>query len=333
MRKAVCVSIFILFLNFYWVSYTFSQNAGIGTATPHASAKLDIQSTNSGLLIPRMSTAQRTAIVSPAAGLMVYDTGTASFWFFAGVWVEVSASNNAVWKTNGNGNYLANTLNVGIGTTVPAYDLHINRDKPVIGFTDAGNHFSGSITGDGNSLVINAYRKNLQGNDEPGHLILQMGSLTPSLTAGNVGIGKSSPSAKLDVNGTIYANGWINTGSTISAGGDINTAGKFTRTSTGTANMVPICYGTVDADGTILGGTGNFTANMNDLIGVYYIRMTGHSFSEEGETVIANAIFNGSVVFTYAGYTIFNNIYISTVNALGQSVNNRFNFVVYSTRY
>ena len=46
---------------------------GIGTTTPNPSAMLDVTSTTSGLLIPRMSTIQRVAIASPAEGLIVYD--------------------------------------------------------------------------------------------------------------------------------------------------------------------------------------------------------------------------------------------------------------------
>lgn len=45
------------------------SGVGIGTTTPNASAALDVTSTTKGLLIPRMTTAQRTAIASPAAGL------------------------------------------------------------------------------------------------------------------------------------------------------------------------------------------------------------------------------------------------------------------------
>jgi uncharacterized protein (TIGR02145 family) len=49
---------------------------GIGTATPAASAKLDISSTTQGFLPPRMTTVQRDAIVSPATGLVIFNTTT-----------------------------------------------------------------------------------------------------------------------------------------------------------------------------------------------------------------------------------------------------------------
>jgi uncharacterized protein (TIGR02145 family) len=47
---------------------------GVGTTTPNGSAALDITSTTSGLLPPRMTEAQRNAITTPATGLMVYCT-------------------------------------------------------------------------------------------------------------------------------------------------------------------------------------------------------------------------------------------------------------------
>lgn len=61
--------------------HSAAQRVGVNTTTPDASAALDVSSTNSGLLVPRMTTAQRTAIASPAIGLLVYDTDTKSFWY------------------------------------------------------------------------------------------------------------------------------------------------------------------------------------------------------------------------------------------------------------
>jgi hypothetical protein len=60
-------------------------------ADPHSSAMLDVQSTTKGVLVPRMTTAQRQGIAAPATGLLVYDTNTASFWYrLASGWVELT---------------------------------------------------------------------------------------------------------------------------------------------------------------------------------------------------------------------------------------------------
>jgi len=49
---------------------------GIGTATPAASAQLEVASTSKGFLPPRLTTAERDAIGSPAAGLVLYNSTT-----------------------------------------------------------------------------------------------------------------------------------------------------------------------------------------------------------------------------------------------------------------
>jgi hypothetical protein len=50
---------------------SFAQtNVGIGTTMPNTSAMLDISSTTRGLLAPRMTTAQRNAVATPAKGLL-----------------------------------------------------------------------------------------------------------------------------------------------------------------------------------------------------------------------------------------------------------------------
>ena len=54
-------------------SHLFAQ-VGIGTATPDASAMLEIASTSKGLLMPRLTTVQRDAMTLPASGLMIFNS-------------------------------------------------------------------------------------------------------------------------------------------------------------------------------------------------------------------------------------------------------------------
>lgn len=61
-----------------------NNSVGIGIANPHASSILDISSSNKGVLLPRMSSAQRKAIPAPAAGLMVFDLDKATVFLFDG---------------------------------------------------------------------------------------------------------------------------------------------------------------------------------------------------------------------------------------------------------
>ena len=52
-------------------------NVGIGTTSP--SAPLEVSSTEGGVIMPRMTTAQRNAIVSPTDGEIIYNTSTNKF--------------------------------------------------------------------------------------------------------------------------------------------------------------------------------------------------------------------------------------------------------------
>ena len=73
---------------------------GIGTTTPAASAALEVRSTSKGLLLPRLTTAQRDALTAsttapPVAGLLIYLTdGTPGLYAYDGsVWVRLGADN------------------------------------------------------------------------------------------------------------------------------------------------------------------------------------------------------------------------------------------------
>ena len=66
-----------------------SGNVGIGTNSPDASAILDAQSTTKGVRFPNMTTTQKSAIASPAAGLVVFDTTLSKLCVYSG----------AAWQT------------------------------------------------------------------------------------------------------------------------------------------------------------------------------------------------------------------------------------------
>ena len=62
---------------------TFGQNnVGIGTNTPDPSAVVDMTATDKGMLVPRVTTVQRTGITAPAEGLLVYDTDFECFFYY-----------------------------------------------------------------------------------------------------------------------------------------------------------------------------------------------------------------------------------------------------------
>jgi uncharacterized protein (TIGR02145 family) len=92
---------------------TYSQVAiNPDGALPHSSAMLDINATDRGLLIPRLTTAQRNALPSPAVGLLIYNSSTNLFnYYAAGSWQQISST--LVSSTTG-------TLSPGGGVSVSA---------------------------------------------------------------------------------------------------------------------------------------------------------------------------------------------------------------------
>jgi len=74
--------LFLLFITLNNFLSFAQQNVGIGTYTPDASAKLDIYSTNSGLLVPRLTQAQRGDIPSPATGLWIFQTDNVKGFYY-----------------------------------------------------------------------------------------------------------------------------------------------------------------------------------------------------------------------------------------------------------
>ncbi|MDX1479366.1 MAG: hypothetical protein R3301_16740, partial [Saprospiraceae bacterium] len=86
----IATTLFVLFL----ASAMYSQSVGINSdgSMPDASAILDVKSTSKGLLIPRMTAAQRGAVAAPATGLLVYQTdGNQGLWVYDGsIWKQTA---------------------------------------------------------------------------------------------------------------------------------------------------------------------------------------------------------------------------------------------------
>lgn len=74
-------------------SYTADDVAIGQSGVPESSAALEVKSTTKGFLPPRMTTAQRDAISSPVAGLLVYDTTNSAFEYYDGIrWLAIGGS-------------------------------------------------------------------------------------------------------------------------------------------------------------------------------------------------------------------------------------------------
>ncbi len=96
--------------------------------SPAASAMLDVQSSTKGLLVPRMSTADRNNIPAPATGLIVYDLDINSFFFYAGsAWIEVLGGFTTLLADNDHDTKI---------------DVEATTDEDTIKFTVAGTQMA-----------------------------------------------------------------------------------------------------------------------------------------------------------------------------------------------
>jgi hypothetical protein len=90
------VRLLFLAFTFYIILYKFncySQGVSVNTTGVQAdySSILDASSTSQGLLIPRMTTSDRNAIISPALSLLIFNTTTNCFEAYVnGIWYSVS---------------------------------------------------------------------------------------------------------------------------------------------------------------------------------------------------------------------------------------------------
>jgi len=108
---------YFLLLAIIFPSLLYAQSVAVNTdgSQPDNTAMLDIKSTSKGLLIPRLTTAQRIGISSPAIGLTVFDTDTYSNWIFRGDvmgnWVESLHSLDKHWNRTSSHIFTTNTGN------------------------------------------------------------------------------------------------------------------------------------------------------------------------------------------------------------------------------
>lgn len=169
---------FIILLVSPLVCISQTNHVGINTKTPDPSAMLDIKSPvsgNKGVLVPRMTLAQKTAIASPANGLLVFQTdGASGFWYYNATLAQWLPLGSSGWSLSGNSgttsavNFVGtadntdfymktnsknaltikNNGNVGIGTIAPTAKLHIDN-----GDTNYTEDFQGNPTLTASSLI------------------------------------------------------------------------------------------------------------------------------------------------------------------------------------
>jgi hypothetical protein len=171
-------------------------SVGLGVDPPSSTAELDVTSTTKGLLAPRMTTAQRLAITTPANGLIVYDTQLVS--------LEVYDAVGAVWNqladtsTTGSVTSVTGTapISVATGTTTPAISL---GTVPVANGGTGATTLTGYLLGSGASAVTAS--ATIPGTAISGNIAGNAANVTGTVAVANGGTGATSLTGHLSGNG------------------------------------------------------------------------------------------------------------------------------------
>ena len=208
---------------------------GVGTSSPAASSILDITATDKGFLPPRMTAAQRTAISTPATGLIVYQTdGTSGLYIYSGsAWIP-----QASWYTNAGSPTSSFTLVTPAGLTSGA-----NANYGI-----GANALNALTNGDNNvALGYDAAKSVSTGSD---NTAVGAGALSATTGSGNTALGRNS--------GIMNVSGSNNTFLGASADASVNNLTNATAigygatvTASNTIQLGNSSVGSVNTSGTI----------------------------------------------------------------------------------
>jgi hypothetical protein len=215
----------------------------IGAPFTANSSVLDIVSTTKGALLPRMTTAQRDAIVSPDAGLMIYNTTTNAYNYYDGTtWGEFGggADGNGIYDGSGSlsGDVSvetgANKLNISTGVGyIGGGTFSVENDVNGLALDVQSN--SSSLTnnirlGDGNKYHISAGSGGLYWSDNAGTQRMRLNQ------DGELGIGVDPlTGTALRVNGNTRIDGQI--GVRVTPNSDYHSIGLDNSNSTTTFKL------------------------------------------------------------------------------------------------
>lgn len=317
-----------IIIGIFFCSNTKAQNifpstgaAGIGTTTPNASSLLEIASTTKGMLTPRMTLVQRNAIVSPATGLLIYQTNsTPGFYYYSGTaWTAVTPKSKG-WSLTGNAG--TNPATNFIGTT-DAQPLMFKVNNTKAGYIDydiakANTAFGYEALVSNTGLYNSAYgydalKYNTAGNNNTAGGYNALGS--NSTGNNNSAFGSFTLSYNTTgINNTSIGNGALQSNSK----GNDNTATGYYTLNTNTTGSQNSAYG----DASLTRNTKGNSNTANGFASLYF-NTTGYSNVAVGtsalysNTTSNNLVAIGDSAMYFNGYGAVNSFEGAWNTALG----------------
>ncbi len=157
---------------FLFVTTILTAQVGIGTTSPDASSILDISASDKGILIPRMTKAQRDLISSPANGLLIYNTDSDELQFNSNnsatpIWQALSLTPTSLASVGDSLKYsnTDTTTNVNPSSTInlPIFGTMEWNDDAVL-YVVSGNQLTVTETGR-YEIIVNVSLLNGTTND------------------------------------------------------------------------------------------------------------------------------------------------------------------------
>jgi hypothetical protein len=295
------------------VQRAFIRTTGLGVSgttggsfTIDASAALQINATTQGFLPPRMTTTQRNAIASPAAGLVVYDTVDNEIDYYNGTaWTSIQSKLTNPVTGTGNSGYVPKwTSSSSIGNSIIFDDgncIGINTSSPY-----SASQFKLDVNGGfivKNTSGVNAQFVMINSDPAAGgnnaFFVQTVGGATTTTWAqiqtyygtsiaagalrlqpagGQILVGTTTASAfTVDINGTLRSSGQLTLGSTITNGtftytlpGATGTLALTSDITTAVANLVasaPAALDTLNELAAALGNDAAFSTTVTTALG------------------------------------------------------------------
>ena len=265
-----------------------SNNIAINDAgaPADASAILDITSTTKGFLLPRLTNAQRDAILSPSRALLIYNTDTKSINIFNGstYWLESNASSSglALLTTTSVTNIAGSTASSG--GNVYANGGNAILERGICWSTNTNPTTSGNKTSDGTGT--GAFTSSLTGLLVSTTYYLRAYATNSNGTTYGNEVSFTTTSGLPTLAATTAASSITST--TASSGGNITDDGGSTISARGvcwSTSPNPTTANSKTTDGT---DTGSFTSSITGLTAgtLYYVRAyatnsTGTSYGDQ----------------------------------------------------
>ncbi len=285
------------------------------SSAPDPSAMLDVKSSDKGMLVPRMTTAQRTAISSPATGLLVFDTDTESFWYRdSGSWVRLISG----WNLSGNTGTVDGTNFIGTTDNV-ALDFRANNARglrleyaegidPYFGILSPAPNIIGGFSG--NTVAATAYGATISGGGISGNIntiSAEFATIGGGLnnTAKGYGAVVSGGTDNSASGGSSVGGGFNNTasgGETVVSGGLSNSAtSSWSTVGGGTGNMATA------KTATVAGGDKNIAGGISSTVPGGNLNSAGGDYSlAAGRRAKIDAAHDGAFLFSDGNNVNFN---------------------------